>query len=424
LASDPPLRPRSVVLVPVVVWSLIVLLRFRLVEVSTHCPPEIIPSSPGVRVVWVTARRETDGLRRGRARAAGAVADRVSDSPVLPLSVLDLSPVPSGTRASQALHRTVELAQAVERWGYRRIWLAEHHSLPSVTSSTPAVLMAAVAAATDRIRVGSGGVMLPNHSPLAVAETFRVLEGLNPGRIDLGIGRAPGTDQLTAFALRRSRQALTADDFPQQFAELRGYVDGFPAEHPFAPIVAMPDDVPLPPVWILGSSLYGGQAAGAFGTGFAFAGHFGSVDPAEAVDGYRAAFRPSGRPGDPVEPRVMLAVSAIVADTEERAAQLALANDLSTVRLRSNRPGPLPSPEEAAAHPWNNLEREIAASARRFVTVGTPDAVREGLLARARHAGADELIVTTNVHDPAERLRSFELLAQAFGLAGTAGAAA
>jgi luciferase family oxidoreductase group 1 len=308
LASDPPLRPRSVVLVPVVVWSLIVLLRFRLVEVSTHCPPEIIPSSPGVRVVWVTAGRETDGLRRGRARAAGAVADRVSDSPVLPLSVLDLSPVPSGTRASQALHRTVELAQAVERWGYRRIWLAEHHSLPSVTSSTPAVLMAAVAAATDRIRVGSGGVMLPNHSPLAVAETFRVLEGLNPGRIDLGIGRAPGTDQLTAFALRRSRQALTADDFPQQFAELRGYVDGFPAEHPFAPIVAMPDDVPLPPVWILGSSLYGGQAAGAFGTGFAFAGHFGSVDPAEAVDGYRAAFRPSGRPGDPVEPRVMLAV--------------------------------------------------------------------------------------------------------------------
>jgi luciferase family oxidoreductase group 1 len=339
-----------------------------------------------------------------------------SATPALPLSVLDLSPVPSGSRPSQALHRTVELAQAVERFGYDRIWLAEHHSLPSVTSSAPPVLMAAVAGATTSIRVGSGGVMLPNHSPLAVAETFRVLEGLHPGRIDLGIGRAPGTDQLTAFALRRSRQALTADDFPQQFAELRGYVDGFDAEHPFSVIRAMPDDVPLPPVWILGSSLYGGQAAGAFGTGFAFAGHFGSVDPAEAVDGYRASFRPSGRPGDPVAPRVMLAVAAIVADTEARAEELALANDLSTVRLRTNRPGPLPSPREAAAHPWTDMEREIAAAARRFITVGTPDAVRDGLLARARHAGADELIVTTNVHDPAERLRSYELLADAFGL--------
>jgi luciferase family oxidoreductase group 1 len=345
-------------------------------------------------------------------------------SATLPLSVLDLSPVPSGTRPSQALHRTVELARAVDRLGYQRIWLAEHHSLPSVTSSAPPVLMAAVAAATERIRVGSGGVMLPNHSPLTVAETFRVLEGLHPGRIDLGIGRAPGTDQLTAFALRRSRQALTADDFPQQFAELRGYVDGFDAEHPFAVIRAMPDDVPLPPVWILGSSLYGGQAAGAFGTGFAFAGHFGSVDPAEAVDGYRASFRPSGRPGDPAQPRVILAVSALAAGTEERAEQLALANDLATVRLRTNRPGPLPSPQEAAAHQWTDLEREIAAAARRFVTVGTPDAVREGLLARARHAGADELIVTTNVHDPAERLRSYELLAQAFGLTATSGAAA
>lgn len=338
--------------------------------------------------------------------------------PTLPLSVLDLSPVPSGTRPSQALHRTIELAQATEGWGYRRYWVAEHHSLPSVTSSSPSIMMAAVAGATDHIRVGSGGVMLPNHSPLTVAESFRVLEGLHPGRIDLGIGRAPGTDQLTAFALRRSRQALTADDFPQQYAELLAYVDGFEADHPFAPIRAMPDDVPLPPVWILGSSLYGGQAAGAFGTGFAFAGHFGGVDPAEAVEGYRSSFRPSGRPGAPTEPRVILAVAAIVADSAERAEQLALASDLSTVRLRTNRPGPLPSPQEAADHPWTELERETARAARRFVTVGEPEAVREGLLARARHAGADELIVTTNVHDPAERQRSYQLLAEAFGLSG------
>ncbi|GAB3594477.1 LLM class flavin-dependent oxidoreductase [Angustibacter peucedani] len=343
----------------------------------------------------------------------------MNDAPTsLPLSVLDLSPVPSGSRPSQALHRTVDLAQHAERLGYSRYWLAEHHSLPSVTSSSPAVLMATVAARTSTIRVGSGGVMLPNHSPLVVAETFRVLEGLHPGRIDLGIGRAPGTDQLTAFALRRSREALTADDFPQQYAELRAYVEGFDASHPFAAIRAMPDDVPLPPVWILGSSLYGGQAAAAFGTGFAFAGHFGSVDPAEATDGYREGFRVSDRPGAPSEPRVVLAVSAIVADTEARAAELQRANDLSIAMLRSNRPGPLPSPEEAAAHTWTATEEEIAASTRRFVTVGTPDAVREGLLARARHAGADELVVTTNVHDHEERKQSFELLAQAFSLGG------
>src|SRR5215211_6573469 len=179
----------------------------------------------------------------GNRPASGRRCPGVSDSPAapaLPLSVLDLSPVPSGTRPSQALHRTVELAQAVERWGYDRIWLAEHHSLPSLTSSAPPVLMAAVAAATKNIRVGSGGVMLPNHSPLAVAETFRVLEGLHPGRIDLGIGRAPGTDQLTAYALRRGR--VDPDEFPQQFSELLAYVDGFPDDHPFKPLRAVPDD--------------------------------------------------------------------------------------------------------------------------------------------------------------------------------------
>jgi luciferase family oxidoreductase group 1 len=328
--------------------------------------------------------------------------------------VLDLSPVPSGSQPSQALHRTIELAQHVERLGYERFWVAEHHSLPSVSSSSPAVMMAAVAAATRTIRVGSGGIMLPNHSPLTVAETFRVLEGLHPGRIDLGIGRAPGTDQLTAYALRRSREALTADDFPQQYGELVAYVDGFPQGHPFTPVTAMPDDVPLPPVWILGSSLYGGRAAAAFGTRFAFAGHFGSVDPAEAVEGYRSGFQPSERAGSTTEPRVMLAVAAIVAETEERAEQLALANGLSMALLRTNRPGPLPSPEEAARHPWTEAERQIAESSRQFVSIGTPDVVADDLQRRAAHAGADELIVTTHVHDPAERLLSYELLAKEF----------
>jgi luciferase family oxidoreductase group 1 len=263
--------------------------------------------------------------------------------------------------------------------------------------------------------------MLPNHSPLALAETVRVLAGLHPGRIDLGLGRAPGTDQLTALALRRSREALTADDFPEQFAELLGYIDGFEPGHPLRSVHAVPDDVPLPPVWILGSSTYGAAAAAAFGTGFAFAGHFGSVDPATACHAYRDRFRPS-----PLRdtPRVILAVAAIVADTPQRAAELALASELSTVRLRTGRPGPLPSPQEAAAHSWTTAERELAAGTRRFVSVGTADEVRADLLARAAHAGADELIVTTNVHDPAEREHSYELLADAFGLTTPASAPA
>jgi luciferase family oxidoreductase group 1 len=336
-------------------------------------------------------------------------------SPV-PLSVLDLSPVPSGTPASRALHETVELARTAERLGYARYWLAEHHNIPSVASSAPTVMIATVAAATTTIRVGSGGVMLPNHSPLAVAETFRVLEGLYPGRIDLGIGRAPGTDQRTALALRRSREALAADDFPEQYAELLAYVDGFPGGHPLASVTAVPADVPLPPVWILGSSLYGGQAAAAFGTGFAFAGHFGAADPAEAIGGYRERFRPSSRLA---EPRAILAAAAIVAPTEERAGELRRAADLAMVRLRTGRPAPLPSPEEAAAHPWTPLELELASTFRRFMSVGTPEQVRDDLLDRLRRSGADELMITTNVHDPAERRLSYELLASAMVMQGT-----
>jgi luciferase family oxidoreductase group 1 len=355
-----------------------------------------------------------DGLRN-KARWSGVASDvPVDPADAAPaLSVLDLSPVPSGSNPSQALHETLELARTADRLGYERIWLAEHHNIPSVTSSAPSVMIAAVAGVTSRIRVGSGGIMLPNHSPLTVAETFRVLEGLYPGRIDLGIGRAPGTDQLTAFALRRSREALAADDFPDQYAELLGYVDGFPAGHPFEKITAMPDDVPLPPQWILGSSTFGGQAAAAFGTGFAFAGHFGSVDPAEAIGLYRNGFRPSSRRS---EPHVILAASAIVAETASRAEELAVAADLSTLRLRKGSPGPLPSPEEAAAYPWRNLDRDFAKDFRAMISVGTPEQVRDDLLARARRAGADELMVTTNIHDPAERRHSYELLAEAFGL--------
>jgi luciferase family oxidoreductase group 1 len=310
------------------------------------------------------------------------------------LSVLDLSPVPSGSSTSAALRETVELGRTVERAGYRRMWLAEHHGIPSVASSSPEILIGAVADATSTLRVGSGGIMLPNHSPLKVAETFRALGGLHPDRIDLGLGRAPGTDPRTAIALRRSREALTADDFPQQFSELRGYVDGFPADHPFAGIVAIPDDIPLPPVWILASSYYGGQAAAAFGTGFAYAGHFGGADPGEATRIYRQQFRPSDAAGAQ-DPHVILAAAVMCSEDAERARALGRAHALSMARLRTGNPGPLPK-----------------------MTVGTPEEVRDDLERRAREADADEIMIVTPIHDADERRRSYELIAGVFGLEG------
>ncbi len=328
----------------------------------------------------------------------------------VPLSVLDLSPVSSGRTGSDALRESIQLAQAVEDLGYDRYWVAEHHNLASVASSAPVVMMASVAASTSRIRVGAGGIMLPNHSPLQVAEQFRVLHALHPDRIDLGLGRAPGTDQLTAFALRRSREALSADDFPQQYAELLAYVDGFPPEHPFAPITAQPTDVALPPIWILGSSTYGAQAAAAFGTAFAFAGHFGETDPAEAMRLYREGFRPSGRPGALEQPHSMLAVGAVAGDDEAAAGEYARASALAMIRLRQGTPGPFPSPQEAADHNWTDLDEAMALRMRRFTTVGTGEQVAAGLRSRAAVCGADELMVTTTVHDPAARRRSYELL--------------
>ncbi|MFF1818740.1 LLM class flavin-dependent oxidoreductase [Kribbella sp. NPDC058245] len=331
----------------------------------------------------------------------------------MPLSVLDLSPVPSGTKPSRALHETLELARVAEAAGYHRYWLAEHHNLASVASSSPEVMIAAVAGVTSTIRVGAGGIMLPNHSPLKVAETFRVLAGLYPDRIDLGLGRAPGTDQRTALALRRSREALGADDFTEQYAELRAYAEGFPAGHPFEPISAQPSDVPLPPVYILGSSSYGAQAAAALGTGFAYAGHFGTLDPAGVIASYKTNFKLFEHE---TQPYAILALAAIVAETEERAHQLAEANALSILRLRSGRPGPLPSPEEAADYPWSEGERAAVEEWAGLAIVGTPDQVATELRRRANAANADELIITTHIHDPAERQRSIQLLAQSWGL--------
>jgi luciferase family oxidoreductase group 1 len=331
------------------------------------------------------------------------------------LSVLDVSPVSSGSNSAQALRNTLDLARLTDRLGYERYWLAEHHNLPIIASSAPEVMIGHVGNVTERIRIGAGGIMLPNHAPLKVAETFRVLEALHPGRVDLGIGRAPGTDPVTATALRRSQDGLKAEDFPQQFAELLAFSgDGFPENHPFRSVIAMPSDVGLPPIWLLGSSGYSARAAGEMGLGYAFASHFSPADPAPAMRAYRDSFEPSE---DFEHPSAILAVAVICGETSEHAERLATSMELAWVRMRSGNPGPLPSPEEAMAYPYTPTERRLADTYRTMQVVGDPQTVRARLEELAEHTAADEVMVTTNVYDHAERLRSYELLAEVFQIA-------
>jgi luciferase family oxidoreductase group 1 len=335
---------------------------------------------------------------------------------VFPLSVLDLSPVDSGSSSGQALQNTIKLAQLADRLGYTRYWLAEHHNTSMLASSTPEIMIGHVAQATKRIRVGSGGVMLPNHSPLKVAETFRVLEALHPGRIDLGIGRAPGTDPRTALALRRSREALGADDFPEQLAELlafSGEGEGFPDSHPFRSVQAIPTDVHLPPIWLLGSSDYSAQAAATLGIGFAFAHHINPNFAVPAIEIYRAIFEPSEWLK---ESRVILTTSVVCADTDERAEELTSSMALAWVRMRSGRSAPLPSPEEAKAYHYTAAEQAIAREYRSRQTVGRPEVVREKLLNLMKETGADELMISSIVYGYENRARTYELLAEAFEL--------
>jgi luciferase family oxidoreductase group 1 len=337
----------------------------------------------------------------------------VSLSHPVPLSVLDLSPVPSGSTTGQALRNSIDLAQHAEAWGYRRYWVAEHHNMPGIASSAPAVLIGHLASATTSLRVGSGGVMLPNHAPLVVAEQFGMLEALHPGRIDLGIGRAPGTDQPTALALRRSVSALTADDFPQQLMDLLGFFDGaWPEGHPFAHIRAVPALGNQPAIWLLGSSGYSAQAAGVLGLPFAFAHHFSPANTEPAVQLYREQFRPSDALA---EPYVLLGVAVVCADTGSRARYLHGSSRLSMLRLRSGRPGELPSPEEAASYQYTPSDRLTVNSFAGSHVVGDPESVAAQLDDLVARTGADELMITTNVWDHGERLHSFELVA---GLAG------
>jgi luciferase family oxidoreductase group 1 len=333
---------------------------------------------------------------------------------VIPISVLDLSPVTTATPGSAALRNSLDLARLADRLGYKRYWVAEHHNLANIASSSPEIMIGQIAAATTHIRIGSGGVMLPNHAPLMVAERFKVLEALFPGRIDLGLGRAPGTDPVTSYALRVRQDPREGDDFLERFQELllfeRG---GFPENHPFRNVRAVPADVALPPIWLLGSSGYSAELAAAVGMGFAFAHHFADYDAASAMLSYRAHFKPSTVLA---EPYAILGVAVIAADTDAQAETIASSADLHFARRAKGEYLPLASPEEAAAYAYTPIDRERIARHRARVVVGAIDAVMGRLRGLIESTRADELMITTMVFDHAARKRSYELLAQAFAL--------
>jgi len=333
---------------------------------------------------------------------------------VTPLSVLDLSPVTTATPGAVALRNSLDLARLTDSLGYTRYWLAEHHNLASIASSAPEIMIGQVAAATAHIRVGSGGVMLVNHAPLMVAERFKVLEALFPGRIDLGLGRAPGTDPVTSYALRRRQDARDGDEFLERFQELILLERGaFPEGHPFRTVHAMPADVALPPVWLLGSSGYSAELAAAAGMGFAFAHHFAEHDADSAMLTYRDHFKPSEALP---EPYAILATAAIAADSDAEAERIAASADLHFVRRAKGEFLPFASPEEAAAYPYTPADRSRIARHRERMAVGSADKVKARLDALVGTTRADELMITTMPYDHAARRRSYELLAQAFGL--------
>src|SRR5580658_9580770 len=329
---------------------------------------------------------------------------------MVPLSVLDLATVATGSNPARALAETTRLSVAVEQLGYNRLWVAEHHGMPAVASSAPAVLIAHLANATTTLRVGSGGVMLPNHSPLVVAEQFGTLEALHPGRIDLGLGRAPGTDHATARALRRTRD-LSVDTFPDDVVELISYLlanEGPPA-HPSA----NPGNGYLPEVWLLGSSVFSAQLAGLLGLPFSFAYHFAPKLVDAALDTYRSTFRPSILLG---EPRAMVAVSVLCAPDAAEARWLSGSSALSILQLRSGRLGLLPSPEEAEGYPFTPEEMSIVDEAMSTHVIGDPEMVHEGLQQVQRRTDADEIMLSTRAHSYEARVRSLTLIADRWGL--------
>jgi len=331
------------------------------------------------------------------------------------LSILDLSPVSAGSTAAQALHNTLDLARFADEAGFTRYWVAEHHNLPAIASASPDIMIGQIAAITTRMHVGSGGVMLPNHAPLIVAERFKLLEALFPGRIDLGLGRAPGTDPATSYALRRRQGISEEDDFLDRFNELMLIeTRGFPPGHPFHNVRAQPAEVPLPPIYLLGSSDYSAQLAAHIGAAFAFAHHFANFDAVEAMRLYRDGFKPSA---GHEKPYAILATHVVCADTDAEAERLAATVDLNFVRRAKGEFQPLASPEDALAYDYSEADRARMKANRARMAVGSPATVKPRLEALITATKADELMVTSMIFDHAARKRSYELLAQTFGLA-------
>lgn len=325
---------------------------------------------------------------------------------MIPFSVLDLSPICQGSDAGQALRNSLDLARHAERLGFARYWLAEHHNMPGIASAATSVAIGYVAGGTSTIRVGSGGVMLPNHAPLVIAEQFGTLASLYPGRIDLGLGRAPGTDQRTAWALRRDMQQ-TADRFPEDVQELLAY---FRPAVPGQPVRAVPGAGLEVPVWLLGSSLFSARLAAQLGLPFAFASHFAPTHLEQALEDYRRLFRPSEYLD---RPRAMAGLNVFAADSDEEAARLFTSAQQQFVNLVRGTPGPLPPPREGMEDYWAPHEKQYVQQTLALAVVGGPERVREGLARFVSRTGVDELIVTAQIYDHAARVHSLELTAQA-----------
>jgi luciferase family oxidoreductase group 1 len=325
---------------------------------------------------------------------------------VIPYSILDLSPIVAGGSAGQSLRNTLDLARHAEGWGYTRYWLAEHHNMPGIASAATSVVIAHVAGGTSTIRVGSGGIMLPNHSPLVIAEQFGTLESLFPGRIDLGLGRAPGTDQLTAHALRRDLNAA-AGRFPDDVLELQALLaEPEPGQH----IRAIPGAGTKVPLWILGSSLYGAELAAVLGLPYSFASHFAPDALKPALQLYREQFRPSAQLAVPY---AMPALQVVAADTDAEARRLFTSTQQSFTNMQRNARGPLPPPIDDIETYWSPAERARAQAMLAYAVVGSPERVKMGLARFAEMTKADELMTAGAIYDHAARLRSYEIVADA-----------
>ena len=322
---------------------------------------------------------------------------------MIPFSVLDLSPITEGSDAAQSFRNTLDLARHTEALGYHRYWLAEHHGMPGIASAATAVLIGHVAGGTTTIRVGAGGIMLPNHSPLVIAEQFGTLESLYPGRIDLGLGRAPGSDQATARALRRTLSS-EADEFPRDVVELMDYMSATPRQS----VRAVPGIGTQVPVWILGSSLFGAQLAAMLGLPYAFASHFAPQQMMDAVALYRSTFKPSAQLD---KPYVMLGFNVFAADTDEEAHILATSMQQAFVNLRSGRPGRLQPPKPGYYQQVGPAERALLDSVLSCATIGSPDTIAQGLQDFVERTGADELMITSQMFDHAARKRSYAIAA-------------